>query len=71
MMTVASPVHECRSTGAEMVSKYCQDSGDWKGAIEFLLMAKRTGNAFNLAKSHGQMDLFTKVSTKSLRGSEP
>lgn len=44
-----------------MVSRYCQDAGDWKGAIEFLLMAKRTSDAFNLAKTHGQMDVFTKV----------
>lgn len=44
-----------------MVSRYCQDAGDWKGAIEFLLMAKRTTDAFSLAKSHGQMDVFTKV----------
>lgn len=46
-----------------MVSRYCQDAGDWKGAIEFLLMAKRTADAFSLAKSHGQMDVFTKVDT--------
>ena len=52
------------STGAEMVSRYCQDAGDWKGAIEFLLMAKRTTDAFSLAKSHGQMDVFTKVQTE-------
>lgn len=49
------------STGAEMVSRYCQDAGDWEGAIEFLLMAKRTTDAFSLAKSHAQMDVFTKV----------
>lgn len=50
-----------RSTGAEMVSRYCQEAGDWKGAIEFMLMGKRTADAFSLAKSHGQMDIFTKV----------
>lgn len=49
------------STGAEMVSRHCQNAGDWEGAIEFLLMAKRTGDAFSLAKSHAQMDVFTKV----------
>lgn len=49
------------STGAEMVSRHCQDAGDWEGAIEFLLMAKRTADAFSLAKSHAQMDTFTKV----------
>eukprot|EP00903_Cladosiphon_okamuranus_P008272 g7961.t1 len=49
------------STGAEMVSRHCQNAGDWEGAIEFLLMAKRTADAFSLAKSHAQMDTFTKV----------
>ncbi|CAM9696622.1 unnamed protein product [Ectocarpus sp. 12 AP-2014] len=49
------------STGAEMVSRHCQDAGDWEGAIEFLLMAKRTADAFSLAKSHARMDIFTKV----------
>lgn len=44
-----------------MVSRHCQDAGDWEGAIEFLLMAKRTADAFSLAKSHAQMDTFTKV----------
>lgn len=55
------PFFGAHSTGAEMVSRYCQNAGDWKGAIEFLLMAKRTTDAFSLAKSHGQMDVFTKV----------
>ncbi|CAN0454560.1 unnamed protein product [Scytosiphon promiscuus] len=44
-----------------MVSRHCQNSGNWEGAIEFLLMAKRTADAFSLAKSHAQMDVFTKV----------
>lgn len=63
MRRVTTVGHPCaRSTGAEMVSRYCQDAEDWKSAIEFLLMAKRTPDAFALAKSHGQMDVFTTVS---------
>jgi WD repeat-containing protein 19 len=47
------------SSGATMLSKYCQEMSDWKGAMEFLLMAKQSGEAFELAKSHGQMAAFT------------
>ncbi|CAM9233510.1 unnamed protein product [Chrysoparadoxa australica] len=51
----------CSSTGAELVSQYCQRISDWRGAIEFLLMAMRADEAFNLAKSHEQMELFSQV----------
>lgn len=60
-----SPLPPASSTGAEMVSRHCQDAGDWEGAIEFLLMAKRTADAFSLAKSHAQMGTFTKVLARS------
>jgi len=35
--------------------------GDFRGVIEFLLMAKRSEEAFNLAKLHGQMEMYTRV----------
>ncbi|CAM9457863.1 unnamed protein product [Phaeothamnion confervicola] len=46
------------ATGAELVSRYCQDMGDWRGAIEFLLMARRSDDALALAKEHGQVEVF-------------
>jgi WD repeat-containing protein 19 len=49
------------STGAAMVAQYCQSHDDFRGAIEFLLMASRSLEAFNLAKSHVCMDLYTSV----------
>jgi WD repeat-containing protein 19 len=49
------------STGAAMVAKYCQQHDDFRGAIEFLLMASRSLEAFNLAKSHACMELYTSV----------
>ena len=49
------------SSGAAMVAQYCQQHDDFRGAIEFLLMANRSLEAFNLAKSHVCMDLYTGV----------
>ncbi|GMH58387.1 hypothetical protein TrST_g1003 [Triparma strigata] len=49
------------STGADMVAKYCQKHDDFRGAIEFLLMASRSEEAFALAKSHVCMELYTSV----------
>jgi len=49
------------STGAAMVAKYCQEQKDFRGAIEFLLMAARSDEAFALAKNHACMDVYTSV----------
>lgn len=37
------------------VAQYCQEIGDFRGAIEFLLMAQRSDEAFNLAKAQNQV----------------
>ncbi|KAH8074262.1 hypothetical protein JL721_1813 [Aureococcus anophagefferens] len=49
------------SDGAQLVARFCQQQGDFRGAIEFLLMAKRSDEAFNLSKLHSQMDVYTAV----------
>lgn len=41
-----------------MVSRYCQKVGDFRGAIEFLLIAKRHEEAFQLAKDHDEVEMF-------------
>ena len=41
-----------------MVSRYCQNVGDFKGAIEFLLIAKRPDEAFQVAKDHDEVEMF-------------
>jgi len=50
------------SVAAEMAAKYCQQVSDFRGAIEFLLMAKRSEEAFELAtlhdSTHQTMDVF-------------
>jgi WD repeat-containing protein 19 len=48
------------STGARLVAHYCKHEGNFRGAIEFLLLAACTEEAFQLAKVHECMDVFTK-----------
>ena len=47
--------------GALLVSKYCQSVGDYRGAIEFLLMAQRNEQAFELAVTHNEMGTYSKA----------
>jgi len=49
------------SGGAQLVARFCQQEGDFRGAIEFLLMAQRSEEAFELSKAHGHMELYTSV----------
>lgn len=46
------------SVGAQLVSEYCQSVGDFRGAIEFLMMANRSGDAFELARKHNEMNIY-------------
>ena len=53
-------VRESRSTqGALLVAKYCQGVGDHRAAIEFLIIAKRSEEGFELATTHGEMEAYT------------
>jgi WD repeat-containing protein 19 len=55
-------VRRTRSTeGALMVAKFCQSSGDFPAAIEFLLMARRQDEAFELAQVHEAMDTYALI----------
>ena len=47
--------------GAQLVADYCQEVNDFRGAIEFLLIANKYEDAFRLAQVHNQMDMFTKI----------
>ncbi|KAJ8599437.1 hypothetical protein CTAYLR_008001 [Chrysophaeum taylorii] len=49
------------SDGAVLVARFCQQHGDFHGAIEFMLMAKRSDEAFGLAKAQGKMEVYTDV----------
>jgi WD repeat-containing protein 19 len=46
------------SEGASMVAQYCQRTGHFQSAIEFLLLAKRSEEAFKMAVDHKQMDKY-------------
>lgn len=46
------------STGADLAARYCQSVSDFQGAIEFMLMAKRVNDAFELATTHDTMEVF-------------
>ncbi|KAK3240077.1 hypothetical protein CYMTET_50059, partial [Cymbomonas tetramitiformis] len=47
--------------GALLVSKFCTQSGDYPAAIEFLLMARRGEEAFEMAQSHEEMDTYVRI----------
>lgn len=54
-----SIVRETKSSeGALAVAKYCAESGNYKCAIEFLLMANKENDAFALALAHNEVDAF-------------
>lgn len=46
------------SEGALAVAKYCSESGNFRCAIEFLLMANKEDDAFALALAHNEVDAF-------------
>lgn len=41
---------------AALSAKYCQGQGNFRDAIEFLLIARRNKDAFELAQAHDEMD---------------
>lgn len=47
--------------GALLVAEYCQEVRDYRGAIEFLLMANKSEEAFKLAQSQGQVDSYANI----------
>jgi WD repeat-containing protein 19 len=47
--------------GAQYVADYCMEVNDFRGAIEFLLIANKSDEAFKLAQSHGIVDQYAAV----------
>eukprot|EP01105_Mastigella_eilhardi_P003885 TRINITY_DN1506_c0_g1_i1.p1 TRINITY_DN1506_c0_g1~~TRINITY_DN1506_c0_g1_i1.p1 ORF type:complete len:773 (-),score=230.44 TRINITY_DN1506_c0_g1_i1:109-2148(-) len=47
--------------GAKMVAEFCQNTGDFRSAIEFLFRAKLDDDAFNLAQQQNAMDKYAEV----------
>lgn len=44
--------------GAELIAEYCRKRGDIQGAIEFLLICNNRTEAFELASTHDEMEVF-------------
>jgi WD repeat-containing protein 19 len=61
--------------GATLVAKYCRTVGDYRGAIEFLLLAKKRDDSFQLAAEHNEMGLYVQALRLALAatavGSDP
>jgi WD repeat-containing protein 19 len=47
--------------GARLVADFCQQKGDFKTAVEFMLLAKLKEEAFAVASKHNQMDAFAEA----------
>ncbi len=45
--------------GAQIVADYCQEHGDFRGAIEFLLIAGKSEEAFKLSQSNNIVEVYT------------
>lgn len=46
---------------AQFVADYCQDTNDYRGAIEFLLIANKSDEAFKLAQSQSIVVVYTSI----------
>eukprot|EP01038_Epipyxis_sp_PR26KG_P006561 gene6561-9018_t len=49
------------SQGAQYVADYCQSTNDFRGAIEFLLIANKSDEAFQLAQSQSIVEVYTSM----------
>ena len=47
--------------GALLVAEYCQEGSDFRGAIEFLLLANKPDEAFRLAQTHSLVETYAQV----------
>jgi WD repeat-containing protein 19 len=58
----AAIVRQTRSSeGATLLARYCVGAGDFRGGIEFLLLARKRDDAFALASAHGEMALYVQA----------
>jgi WD repeat-containing protein 19 len=58
----AEVVRTSRSTeGAQAMARFCKSAGDFRGAIEFLLLAKKRDDAFELAAANNEMGLYVQA----------
>jgi WD repeat-containing protein 19 len=58
------------SEGAILVAEYCIEHHNFRGAIEFLLMAKKSEEAFKLAQSNNQVDTYASLLGENIAGED-
>lgn len=52
--------------GAQFVADYCVEVSDYRGAIEFLLLANKSEEAFKLAQAQGLVDVYCNLLGESI-----
>mmetsp|Transcript_13758 Transcript_13758/g.22763 ORF Transcript_13758/g.22763 Transcript_13758/m.22763 type:complete len:1465 (-) Transcript_13758:1902-6296(-) len=64
-------VRDSASTeGAILVADYCLEIQNYRGAIEFLMMANKSEDAFKLAQSHNQVDVYANLLGDNIAGED-
>ena len=64
-------VRDSSSTeGAILVADYCLEIQNYRGAIEFLMMANKSEDAFKLAQSHNQVDVYATLLGDNIAGED-
>jgi WD repeat-containing protein 19 len=58
------------SEGALIVAEYCQEGQDFRGAIEFLLLAGKSEESFRLAQTHSLVDVYSDLLGESIGSDE-
>ena len=54
------------SSAAQLIAEYCQANSDYRGTIEFLLIANKIDDAFKLAAQQNMMETFTSFLGESI-----
>lgn len=60
----------CHAEAAALIARYCAKVGDTRGAVEFLLLARRGDEAFELASSTGEMGLYVQGLRRAIAGGQ-
>lgn len=57
----------CSAQGAVLVAEFCQEDKNYRGAIEFLLMANKSDEAFRLAQQEGLVETYSSILGDSIQ----
>lgn len=51
----------CSAEAAKLVAEYCMGVNDYRGSIEFLLIANNSEEAFKIAQAQGHVETYTQL----------